>query len=130
MRCCVVRDPVRRFVSGYTNRVLYHKCMGISLDQFLDHYEELLATDGSLARHFQPQHWFYGKDLNIFTHIYKLEEIDGFRQTLEEMYDTKLPKLHLQRSGDIPSCHLSDEQLGRIKAIVQEDIDIFGRMNL
>lgn len=41
IKACIIRDPLERFISAYSNRILWHKDQVISIDQML---EELLAS--------------------------------------------------------------------------------------
>ena len=53
-KCCIIRDPIKRFVSAYKNRVLFHKDFGfrnLNINEII----EKLENNSFDNRHFLPQ---------------------------------------------------------------------------
>jgi hypothetical protein len=119
---CLVRDPVERFVSAYTNRELFHnKNTKRTFDEYLN---DILKK---FDHHTTPQTHFYGKSPDIFTHIFNLKSIDKLKILLEDVSDIKLPSLKLQISGNFEKINPTYEQIQIIKYIYSEDYEIYGK---
>jgi hypothetical protein len=99
VRIAVVRDPIRRLVSAYANRVLRHQ--GIAKADYasaglradlpkvpdietfvaeLDEYRKI----GTVAHHTNPQAHFLGSDLGYFHHVFRVEALDELERFLGE----------------------------------------------
>jgi hypothetical protein len=132
IRFCVTRDPVARFVSGFTNRVLFHEGLGdgqISISDFIVDFDRLMGDERHrvVARHFLTQTSFYGRDPGLFTHIFNIGQLAELRALLEQVSGRRLPgDLRLQQSGDRVKPSLSDTEVERIKDIYAEDYAVFG----
>lgn len=122
----VVRDPVERFLSAYSNRVLHHddiargqphralaRLFGLpiapDIEEFCDRFGRYCAVNDKLRRHFRPQASYLGDDLGWFDHVYRLSEMDRLAADLSgwsgqqvrfERLQTGGPKL---RFGDVPA---------------------------
>ena len=99
----VIRDPIRRILSTYTNRILHHDDLtterrhGVGsdgeacdlparpdLDFFVANLELYRQASESIDHHTKPQ-WFYlGPDWRQLDRIYKVEDIDDLEQELAE----------------------------------------------
>ena len=119
IRACIIADPVKRLCSGFRNRILFHQTLkgmeNATLQDFIDRFGELMETDDGINRHFKPQRYSYGPDPKWFTHIFRIEEMDGFRRLLESTLSISLPELHLQQSGDIPPIEPTPAQIAWIQ---------------
>ena len=65
IKCCLIRNPIERFISSYKNRILYHKDTKFynhSIDMILDKLEAGFFEN----LHFLPQNFFLGDNLNYF----------------------------------------------------------------
>ncbi len=123
-RICVIRDPVDRFLSGYTNRVLFHGNLGAKppgIEEFIVDLERYRATNAAVRGHFLPQCAFLGKDTGLFTHVFRISELEECRRWLESMQQTSLPALQLQQSGDKSKPALNPELAAKVKGIYHED---------
>lgn len=132
IRFCIIRDPIDRFISAYTNRLLFHKKPDISnmnIDYFIDNmntiFEQVEYNDAKL--HFQPQAHELGTDTSIYTHIFSFKEIHLIKQLLEKHANIKLPDIHLQQSKDTKKPILTNYQIYKLKKIYQIDYEIYHR---
>ena len=65
-KCCIIRDPVERFLSAYRNRILYHKDEKFK-DYTIDMILEKLEKKQFNNIHFRPQIYFLGDNLNYYS---------------------------------------------------------------
>ncbi len=115
-KIAVVRDPVRRFLSAYGNRVIFHrdiglraydrliaKALGLSLtpgiEEFCARYRLYYLSNDKIRRHFRLQRQYLGGDLGYFDKIYKLEELDRLAEDLSQMAGRKIEIPRLQTGG-------------------------------
>lgn len=92
-RFALTRDPVRRFLSMYSNRVLHHGELAEDSPRFdrvgaaglaptpeinvlVDRLEAYCQTQGSIAHHSRPMMEFLGPDLSVYDRIADLAEIN------------------------------------------------------
>jgi hypothetical protein len=126
VRFCVVREPVGRFISAYTNRILYHEKMEkISIAEFIDTIDEQRNED--VLSHIYPLSYWYGEDPTFYTHIFNLRHMDGIKFMLEFMSGISLPNLQLQQSGGIEKPTLTKVQEDWIRERYKQDYEIFGK---
>lgn len=110
-RFALLRDPVRRFLSGYSNRVLHYRELSIEaageqllseglapdpdIVTFVDNYVGYLRCSKPLARHFLKQQKFVGADPAYYERIFKLEELDKLMAFVngETGTEAKMPRL-------------------------------------
>lgn len=95
----VVRDPVRRFISAYRNRVLNRGCLaknaemivaaGLSLtpglNEFIRNFSEYANLSREVAHHCSPQAEFIGKIYRRIDKIYDISELSLLEQDLIEL---------------------------------------------
>ena len=128
IRICVIRDPLKRFVSTYQNRILFHKdpkFQGFSVDQVIEN----LRKNNFENRHFLPQNYFLGHNLSYFTNIYKINEMDLFTKDLNAFFGKELQFPHLQ-TGKTNKITLTSNQIEQIKEIYIEDYKLFKDIDL
>ncbi|CAA0124429.1 Uncharacterised protein [BD1-7 clade bacterium] len=117
-RFVVIRDPVKRFLSAYGNRVTHHKELSEAnirekfpqqyrqmpyfdpgLGQFIDHFETYFKV-GPIRHHFKPiRAFFEGKDLRYFTDVYPMENLDRLAFDLSERFGGPVEFDRLQTGG-------------------------------
>ena len=115
-RVTVVRDPARRILSSFSNRVLQHgeldenridmdlaQKLGVkarpTIGEFINNLEEYRLLSKSIRHHTDPQVYFLGPRLDYFTHVYRLEEIDNLPSLVNSLAGTAVTLRHEQASG-------------------------------
>jgi len=143
-RLTVVRDPVKRLLSCYSNRVVFFgelsskhisdefQEMGATPDPSIEEFVEKLGLyrDASRAiwRHSNPLADFLGNDSSYYHGVYSIEDLDAFRVRVEQIVGHDLQIRHLQTGGPkISPDELSPNTLRKIRKIYEEDYDIYGR---
>ena len=141
MRFIVLRDPIKRFLSAYSNRVLHHhelsewslakkhpdlyKKINIfdpDLDTFIENLDEYLQVP-SIHHHVKPINSFLGgQDLDYFTHIYKIEELDRLERDLSKALDNEVAFDRLQTGGPKFSLSaLNEQQINKLFLFYRDD---------
>ena len=114
-RFALLRDPVKRFLSGYSNRVLHYRELSVEaagkellqeglppdpdLGTFLENYVGYLRCSRPLARHFLKQQKFIGNDPRYFEKIFKLEHLTELTTFVNAACGTKAQMPWLQTGG-------------------------------
>ena len=129
IRFCIVRDPIERFVSAFTNRILFHKKpnVEISISTFIENMDDLLEQKiyANAKIHFRTQTHYIGKDTGIYTHIFSINEINKLKNMLEVHTNICLPDIHLQKSGKCVKPTLTNEEKCVIKKKYHLDYEIY-----
>lgn len=126
IRLVVKRDPVKRFVSGYTNRVLHHNKLGgikPDISEFIKRFDYFNDRYSDIQTHFRPQVSFFGLDRSIFTHVFDTSEMDKVKELFEDTYQRKFPELRLQQGGNKQRPTLTKEQEDWIRDRYKVDYD-------
>ena len=133
-RWCIKRDPVDRFVSAYTDKVLREQLVDWSVDACLAMVETgqmmQIALGGteqeSAARHFIGQTSFFGSDRNYFDHVFDIAQMDLVREFCEDIFfKMPLPPLHARNQswGELEKISLSTAQRQRAERVFASDYD-------
>lgn len=143
-RFVVVRDPIKRFLSAYANRVIHHKELSenyvrgqldrkrkpkIDLDtfsydpdlgQFIDNLADYQKITSILV-HTRPLCTLIA-DLGFFTKVYPFESLPELVQDLSKITGKKIRLRHAQSGGPkISLASLSAEQLEKLRCYFHED---------
>lgn len=97
-----IRDPMERFVSGYTNRILHHRKADreVPFVEFVARFDHFIRKNSDLAHHFAPQSASLGNDPAIFSHVVMMDSgIEAFRRRLSELAGFEMPTVHHQTGG-------------------------------
>ena len=76
-KCCIVRDPLKRFISAYKNRILFHKDAGFQ-NLNINEIIERMENNSFDNRHFLPQTYWLGDDLRYFTIVSNISNMKIF----------------------------------------------------
>lgn len=133
-RWCITRDPVDRFVSAYTDKVLREGLAPWSVETCLDMLEsgEMERIARSLAVtplkraacHLLGQCAWFGYDRDYFDNVFSIREMDRVREFCEDViFRMPLPKFHgrNQSASNIGKSVLSATQIDRLERIHAED---------
>jgi len=131
---CIKRDPVSRFISCYTDKIIREKqIQNCDLDYFIDNFDSVLKEHpfmhpslkekniGFLWYHFVPQYYHLGKNIKYYDHIIDTKDISTeLKSFLESKWEIELPNIHT-RKQNIRKVNLSDDQTKKVKQIYKED---------
>jgi len=129
VRFCVVREPVERFISGFTNRALKEEDIkDLTVDRFIDNFDYYFAKYQNIYTHFAPQVFSYGHYPNLYTHIYNTKQMPEVKKMLES-YSGPLPEIFINKTTDEvkQTIKLTDEQIAFIKKKYAIDYEVFGK---
>ncbi|MXN64025.1 hypothetical protein GR183_03830 [Stappia sp. GBMRC 2046] len=111
IRITVVRDPVARMLSAYSNRVKHYgelsekridlelaSKLGVrpnpSPDQFFNNLGKYRILSDSIKHHTDPIYSFLGSDLRYFHHVFRIEKISDF---VDFMKNSTSQRIELER---------------------------------
>lgn len=114
-RFAVVRDPVKRLLSAYSNRVLHYKELSVAaagealrkkglaadpdVETFFANIDGYRGVSKWIRRHTQPQEYFLGPDQGYFDAIYRVEDIGVFAEAMNTEYGTSAVMPREQTGG-------------------------------
>lgn len=112
----IVRDPAKRILSAYSNRVLHHRDMhripharkralkrGLTLtptvDSFLSRIERYREFSKSIRKHTDPVYNYLNTDLSRFDAVYQVNELPQLASDISTHTGLKFEIPHLQTGG-------------------------------
>jgi hypothetical protein len=142
-RLAVVRDPMHRVLSCYSNRVKAYGELSVAkagpklaaaglppdpeLSTFIAHLDGYCAAVPDIRHHAQPQIDFLGPDAGFYTRLYNLHTLDRFVEDVIAITGRTLALERLQTLGPkISPDVLTPEQRGAIAARYAADYETFG----
>ena len=142
-RLTVVRDPVRRFLSCYGNRVCHHRDLAPerirpkfrergatpdpALAEFIDKLELYREASGLIRRHTLPLVEILGRDPGYYARIHSMDTLEDLRRRVVAVTGRDVALEHMQRRGPkISPDDLSPAQRRRIEAFYAEDYAVYG----
>lgn len=142
-RVTLVRDPVKRFLSAYSNRVLHHRELSMDkagkklkelnlepnpdLDLFVEKHGQYLEAHPSMLHHTRPMTDFLGNNAGYFSKIYPLEDIGQFGREISERVGMDVQIGREQTGGKkFKPSDLTEAQTDKIKAYYKDDYRVFG----
>ena len=116
LRFAVVRDPIKRLISAYTNRVVFYKelaahkldpdlakRLGVhpdpTIDEFFSKIAEYRLLSPSIRHHTDAQTVFFGNDLAYFHRIYTVANLPQLVEDLSRLTGMALTLPHEQSGG-------------------------------
>ena len=72
-------------------------------------------------KHFLPQTFFLGENLNYFSHIFKLNQLDQLCKTLESFFNVDKIKIPHLQTGKTKKIELTKYQIEKIQTIYKND---------
>ena len=124
-KCCIIRDPIKRFVSAYKNRVLFHKDFGfrnLNINEII----EKLENNSFDNRHFLPQSYWLGSDLRYFTIVSNVSNMATFINGVNNFFQNKVEFPRIQIGGTDKNIALTNSQKNKLKKIYSSDYDLIG----
>lgn len=136
-RWCITRDPVERFVSAYTDKILrealapwdVETCFDMLENGEMDRIARLPGTKPmkQAACHLLGQCAWFGSDRSYFNKVFSIAEMDRVREFCEDVvFKISLPKFHGRRQSrsGISKIRLSAAQIDRLERIHAEDYQV------
>ena len=123
-KCCIIRNPIKRFVSAYKNRILYHKdkaFRNFSIEIIL---EKLLEKNFE-NKHFLPQYYFLGNELKYYSFYSDVSKIEFFEQKVNEFFEKKIKFPKIQVGGNNIEISLTKKQILLIEEIYSMDFELY-----
>ena len=124
-KCCIVRDPLKRFISAYKNRVLFHKDVGF-LNLNINEIIEKMENNSFDNRHFLPQTYWLGNNLKYFTIVSNISNIEIFINGVNNFFQSKVEFPRIQIGGTVENIELNNNQINKLKKIYSSDYDLIG----
>lgn len=129
-RFCVVRDPVKRFLSAYGNRVVFHNDLNVDrpppLDEFVERLDEYRQVP-SIKRHFAPMHRFLGIWPGFYDRIFDISELAQLTEYCAQ-HGAPLTIPHAQTGGPkIPGSELTAAIRNKVMSFYRRDYRIYGK---
>lgn len=141
-RFCVVRDPLKRLLSCYSNRVLHHRELAArhlsteaiaagaipdpDLETFVERLEIYRKHSAQILHHSEPQVVFLGPDTGYFSHIYQMAELPRLIADLSDRTGMALSLPHSQSGGPkLSPDDLSSAARDKLLAFYRADYDAF-----
>ena len=124
-KCCIIRNPIKRFISAYKNRVLFHKDFGfrnLNIDEII----EKLENNSFDNKHFLPQSYWLGSDLRYFTIVSNISNMETFINGVNNFFQNKVEFPRIQTGGADENITLIDSQIIKLKKIYSSDYDLIG----
>lgn len=122
-RCCIVRDPIDRFLSAYKNRIIYHKDLAfrdLTINEIIEKLENNLYEN----RHFLPQSYWLGTNLKYFTIISQIKNMKPFIDGVNNFFQKNIKFPKIQTGGSYINIVLNKDQIKKIKKIYSSDYEL------
>lgn len=138
----IIRDPIKRMISAYSNRVVFHralvkvrrkdpKALGDlsdmpSMNEFFENFRAYRAACGEVQSHTRPAGYFLGRKLSVFDAVYPIEKMDQLAKDLSERVGKPVEIPRLQDGG--PKLDMADLSPRSLKALLDHtarDYELF-----
>ena len=126
LKCCIVRDPVKRFVSAYKNRIMHHGDPGFN-NHTVDMVLDKLENNNYENKHFLPQTYFLGETLDYYSFWATPETIEVFVEKVNDFFGRKIEFPKIQTGGKDFKIHLTTSQTERIQQIYSNDYKLINK---
>jgi len=143
VRLTVVRDPVKRLLSCYSNRVIHFRELGAkaiapefrergatpdpSLEEFVDKLELYCAASRMIRRHSLPLVQILGPDPSYYERVYSIDDLEALRGRVAQIVGEAPEIRRLQTGGPKLSVEdLDPARRRRVEAFYAEDYATYG----
>lgn len=130
---CIVRDPVERFLSAYTDKVLGERISQHTIDELIYLLEQQfnrISSDNlladSLLMHLLPQTFWFGSDRNYYDYVFSINDMGACKKFCEEfVFKIPLRDIHARNSAasEVDKPHLSQGQISKIERLYSADYE-------
>ena len=146
-RYALLRDPVRRFLSGYSNKVIAERVLSLekldervpghglepdpTLEEFVDQFADYFESVGTIGRHFSKQQAWIGNDPEFYEKIFRLDRVQELVDYTNNAFSSEAVMPRLRTEG--PRIEVTELDPGlrrKIVNLVSDDIafDVFPDM--
>ena len=140
-RLMVVRDPLRRFFSGFDNKIRSGRLEMVTgapalpdtglptrpdIDTFVTHLDQYRAESHMIRKHFRLQSHFTGDELGWFDHLFRLERFDALADFLTGRLGAPIAFPHEKRSDKSWTDSVPAATVERIREVYARDYDVLG----
>lgn len=126
----VLREPIKRYISAFANRVVKHGALGssekITLNEFSNDFETYIKDVTEMRHHMTPQTNWINNDLSEFDWVFTTNEIQKMHKIISKYTKTNIDFPRLQTGG--PKLNLTDlskENFYRLIDYYYEDYKTF-----
>lgn len=106
----VIREPIKRYISAFANRVISHSALNtntdLTIDEFTTDFQTHLKNNMDLEHHMSPQTSWFTEDLSVFDWVFTTSEIQKMHKIISEYTNTNIEFPRLQTGG--PKLNLTD----------------------
>ena len=123
LKCCITRNPIKRFISAYKNRILFHKdeqFNNLSVDEVIEKLELGLFENP----HFLPQSFFLGHNLDYFDIVADVENINLFEKKINNFFGKQIKFPKIQKGGNEFNMKLNAIQIKKVKKVYEPDFEL------
>ena len=121
-KVCILREPFSRFISAYSYRVLFRKDPGF-FEHSIDMVIKKLKIGKFENKHFLPQAYFLGKDLNYFNIVCCMNTLNVFEKEINNFFKKKITFPWIETKSS--NLNLSKKQIDELTCIYEDDIQLF-----
>jgi hypothetical protein len=132
IRWCIKRDPIDRFISGYTDKILHERLIEWSVEQCISMLEdgsmvyppESRAEGWVAAHHLIGQHHWLGESAGYYDHVFDLRQMQDVKAFCEEtVFRMPLTDFHARELAltDVEKVRLTSSQIGRLQVVFAKD---------
>ena len=109
----VVRNPIKRFMSFYANRIVDHNDLAYDIgkkemenglkpqptaSEFIERFHDYRACSPNISHHTDPLVVFIGKKPSFYSRIYNTSQLEKMKSDIEEIVGAPLELPHEQSS--------------------------------
>ena len=129
VKFAIVRDPVERFVSAYSNKIIHHKVIPyIEFEQFIKNFDNYYNNNVHIHHHFRPQIDFIGTQPEYFNKIFYLNEMGKVALFLSNLFNKEIEIERRQTGGTNSKPIPTEKQIQFIKNLYKNDYEFLNKM--
>lgn len=114
-KLCIVREPIKRFLSAYSNRVVFHRELRAealseeakdagakpdpSLDEFISKLGIYRKFSWSIQHHTNPLTTYLGEEASFYDSVFDISELDEVRSMISDVTGINIKMPRLQSGG-------------------------------
>ena len=123
-KACILREPIKRFISAYTNRVMYRKDPGF-FDHTVDMVIEKLENLQFDNKHFLPQTYFIGKNLSYFDIVCCTNTLGIFTKAVNSFFRREIKFPSVKSNSSHLKLNLSNKQIDKLIKVYEDDLILY-----